>query len=308
MLVACTALGGCLSVIEQNITRLASDTGAFGNPSVPQGYTRNFSPAPHNFRYGLRTAGDPVRYGDRSERFELRNGDCGGSDCLEPRSRAEIRMTDDINPARVGQDTWYSYSFYNATVPSFTKENSLRLVFGQWTVGGDNRPVFRFLQLGTDEGDFDACDPSICAETGAASGDLVVHLSDIANARGWGSAQNDGYVCRLFDMQAKRGTWVDITVNTNFGTGPDGYLRVWVDDTLKCDYSGPLVSPQTAGSSTTPHHRRGVFSTWHKRWDKATNNAPKPNLIVYYDEFRAGRSHFETDIRFSIASGSQPVD
>ncbi|APX14287.1 hypothetical protein BWR18_20780 (plasmid) [Tateyamaria omphalii] len=285
-----------------------TDNDVLSGVVVPDGYTRRFSPAPHNFRYGLKTAGDPVRYGERSERFELRHGDCGGADCIEPRSRAEIQMTDEINPARIGQDTWYSYSFYNATVPSFTKDNSLRLVFGQWTVGRGNQPVFRFIQLGTDEGEFDACDPSICTETGAARGDLVVHLSDMANARAWSAEQNNGYICRLFDMGARRGGWVDITVNTNFGTGLDGFLRVWVDDTLMCNYSGPLVSEQSVRTAAFPHHRRGVFSSWNKRWEKATSGARQPNLIVYYDEFRAGLSHAETDVRTAIAVGSAPVD
>ena len=42
----------------------------------PKGYAKLFSPAPHAFRYS--TAGEPVRAGRVSERYELRDGDCAG--------------------------------------------------------------------------------------------------------------------------------------------------------------------------------------------------------------------------------------
>ncbi|MEP5080080.1 MAG: heparin lyase I family protein [Tateyamaria sp.] len=271
--------------------------------AAPDGYVRLLSPASHNFQTGRASAGDPVRAGKTSERFELREGDCGGNDCLEPRSRAEIRVTDDATADRIGQDTWYGYSFYNATVPSFRKDNSLRLVFGQWTLGGKHRPIFRFIQLGEDEGNFAACDPSVCVGPNTTHGDVVVQLADIANANGWGKAQNDGYVCRLFDMVEQRGSWVDITLNTNFSAGNDGYLKIWVNGQQVCDYAGPLSSQTSLQAATNPHHRRGIFSSFNKRWRASTQDAAKPHLIVYYDEFRRGTSFAEVDVRHRLVFG-----
>lgn len=272
--------------------------------AAPDGYIRLLSPAKHNFQIAHARAGDPVRSGASSERFELREGDCGGNDCLEPRSRAEIRVKDDASLDRIGQDIWYGYSFYNATVPSFRQDNSLRLVFGQWTVGGSHRPIFRFIQLGQDEGNFAGCDPAVCAGPNTTHGDVVVQLADIAEANGWGKPQNDGYVCRLFDMVKQRGQWVDITLNTNFSAGADGYLKIWVNGQMVCDYSGPLSSQASLQAATDPHHRRGIFSSYNKRWSASTQNADQPHLIVFYDEFRSGTSFSEVDVRHRLVFGS----
>lgn len=299
-------LGGCQALVPDRVTRGLDLT---INRSVPpSGADVLMSPASHSFRRGVVTAGDPVRRGNRSERFELRDGDCGGSDCANPRARAEIELDGDALPNVIGQDAWYGWSFYNESVPSFTKKNSLRLVFGQWTMGGTNRPIFRFIQLGADEGDFANCDPSLCKTANPTSGDLVVQLNDIAAAMSWDSTENDGYVCRLFDLSERRGQWVDIIVNTNFSAGNDGYLRIWVDQRLVCNYSGPLVSAASLASGRPIAHRRGVYSSWTKRWAKAEKGRRKPNLIVYYDEFRAGEGMSEVDIRQLEAAAIRPVD
>jgi hypothetical protein len=73
-----------------------------------EGAERLLSPAPHNFRQGVYRQGDPVRRGDRSERFELRHGDCGGSDCKNPRARAEIELTDGLGREAIGQGSLFS--------------------------------------------------------------------------------------------------------------------------------------------------------------------------------------------------------
>ena len=306
---AIMALGGCMLTVPNGDDVARAGIGprlsAF---ETPDGYSRLFSPALHNFRVGLAEAGDPVRRGRSSERFELRDGDCGGNDCGAPRARAEIEMSDQRSLPRLGRDIWYGWSFYNATIPSFERENSLRLVFGQWTMGGQNRPIFRFIQLGEDEGDFEACDPWICTGLNNNTKDVVVQLSDIAEELGWGDAQNDGYICRLFDMDAQRGKWTDLMVNTNFGTDYDGYLRIWVDGQLVCNYEGPLVSSASVASRRLPEHRRGIYSSWTKRWDRATDGAARPTLIAYYDEFRIGKTRDDVDVRHADIIGLRPID
>jgi hypothetical protein len=300
-------LGACLPSGTSQASRAASNAQSLLS-MPPDGYNRLFSPMPHNYRRGLAEAGDPVRLGATSERFELRDGDCGGTDCTTPRARAEIQQSNKENPARIGESIWYGWSFYNASIPSFVKENSLRLVFGQWKVGGQQLPIFRLIQLGKGEGGFKNCDPSFCVETTASRGDVVVQLEGIAKSTRWGDAQNNGYICRLFDMADQSGKWVDLTVNTNFSPGSDGYLRVWVNGDLACNYSGPLVSIDSAKVGAFPQHRRGVFSSWDKRWLKATGNARKPSLIVYYDEFRIGKSMAEVDVRIRAAKSAKLGD
>ncbi|WGW04292.1 heparin lyase I family protein [Tropicibacter oceani] len=295
-------LAGCLPVIPG----LAPDAGDLTTPA--RGYERFFSPAPHNFRYAVADDGAPVRYGARAERYELRTGDCGGSDCGNARYRAEIRMTDDSNPAKIGEDIWYGWSFYNSSVPGFFRDESLRLVFGQWTMGGDANPAIRLIQLGEGEGNWDSCRRAICAGPERATGDVVIQLEDLRRTFNWGDGENQGYVCRLFDMQDNTRSWVDLVMQTNFSQGTDGYLRVWVNGALKCDYSGPIVSPKSLFEGDTPGHRRGVFSSYTTRWDDTHGRRPKPTLVVYYDEFRVGKSRADVDTRWRIAAGEPAVD
>lgn len=295
ILAALSMLNACQSVSPVGVS------GASGAAlAPPAGYSRAFSPATHNYRRASASVGEPVRFGSTSERFELRHEDCDGADCTKPRARAEIQLSQNVNPARIGKNIWYGWSFYNESVPAFTRQNSLRLVFGQWTMGGGQRAILRFIQLGKGEGDFSKCDPSVCSGPDTSTGDLVVQLDDIATFNNWDDAQNNGYVCRLFDLTEQRGNWVDLTMNTNFSTGADGYLRIWVNRELVCDYSGPLVSPlsKRASRGGRPEHRRGIFSTWDKRWRESMGDARKPTLIVYYDGFRSGKLLEEVDAPF----------
>ncbi len=299
---AALLLGGCLSTFP------ADGFNKVSRFETPRGMHRLMSPADHNFRRGFLSDGEPVRRGVLSERFELRDGDCGGSDCDNPRARAEIQTDRDENPARIGQDIWYGWSFYNASIPSFRAESSLRLVFGQWTMGGKNKPIFRFIQLGKGEASFDGCDPLVCNTRDRSKGDLVVQLEDIAKAQGWDDTRNNGYVCRLFDLAERQGQWVDIVVNTNFSPGEDGYLRIWVDQRMVCNYTGPLVSPQSLASGRAPGHRRGIYSSWTSRWEKIHGDTPRPRLVAYYDEFRTGKQMSEVDVRHLENTQARPVD
>lgn len=280
---------------------------ARGN-EAPPGYRRLLSPAQHNFTVARADRGQPVRRGAQAERFELRFGDCGGSDCDGPRARAEIQQVDDGNLPEIGEPSWYGWSFFNVNVPSFRREGSLRLVFGQWTVGGGLPPMIRLIQLGRDEGNWDSCDPAICTGPSKSSGDLALALRDLERANGWGAAQNNGNVCRLFDLSAARGEWVDIVMTTNFAPDETGFLSVWVNDTLRCSYSGPIATGRSIRASRTVEHRRGIFASYTERWEAARDGAPWPTFAVYYDEFRTGERRGDVDTRLRQRSGLNAFD
>lgn len=297
--IAALALAGC----QLNLPWRADKA-----PDAPAGYERFFSPAPHNFRFGDISLGDPVRRGTHSERFELRDGDCGGSDCGNPRYRAEIRQLEQANPARIGKDIWYGWSFHNINLRSYDRKDTLRLVFGQWTMGGAANPAIRLIQLGQGEGHWSTCNPAICAGPEKTRGDVVIQLEDMRRTRDWGKAENNGYICRLFDLAANRGRWVDIVINTNFSSGSDGYVRAWVNGEQKCDYSGPVTSTASLAQGALPEHRRGVFSSYTTRWDETHGAQTKPRIIVYYDEFRTGATRLDVDVRLRQEGGLSPVD
>lgn len=272
--------------------------------SPPRGYNGNLS-QDHSFRYTV--AGEPVRYGQRAERFELRDGECGRVDCGHPRFRAEIRMARGRTQARIGQDIWYGWSFYNENIRSFPGRNNIMNVVGQWKMGGDAAPIFKLVQIGRNEGNFRGCDGTICNRSSQQSWDVVVQLDDMKNAHGWGERQNWGLVCRLFSMEANRGRWVDIVVNTNFSTGSDGYLRIWINGQQRCDYRGPMVVNTSRSLYPGPNHRRGIFVSYTRRWERERPGQPYPTQIVFYDEFLVGRNRAEVDTRQRIASGLPPV-
>lgn len=306
LIVAALIMGGCSTLPFEVEVRKSDRQRLRLNPS--KGAERLFSPAPHNFRQGFADQGDPVRRGNRSERFELRDRDCGGSDCGNPRARAEIQTNQTLGKRAIGKDIWYSWSFYNENIPSFDKSNSLRLVLGQWTKGGSGQPIIRLIQLGKGEGDFAGCDPKVCATKNNASGDVVVQLKDIATGNGWGDVQNNGYVCQLFDLEKSKGRWVDITMQTNFSAADDGYVRIWIDGRLSCDYAGPVVSFATINNRREIMHRRGIYSSWTRRWDKAQEGLPRPTLVAYYDEFKSGERRTDVDIILRQNEALAPLD
>jgi Polysaccharide lyase len=275
---------------------------------VPTGYERLFT----NTSYGFRPSGpgEPVRRGEVSERFELRLGDCDGSDCANNRARAEIREVESAARAKLNADIWYGYSFLNVNVGPVTKATSPGAVFGQWKLDGELPPVFRITQAAAGEGNFAACDPTVCTQVGTDADDVVVELEDMKLARGWGAAQNGGAVCRLFNMQAAQGQWVDIVVNTNFATDNNGYLRIWVNGVLRCNYLGGLVSPQGfLNANAVPTQRRGIFAANSTRWAaQQTAEGGVPNMAVYYDEFLVGKTRADVDTRLREANSAPAKD
>ena len=274
---------------------------------LPAGYGLLFSPAPHAFAYV--GAPEPVRLGLRSERFELRDADCGGSDCGNFRARAEIAEAPDATVALLDRDIWYGWSFYNANIRSVSRETWLGTVIGQWKLDGAQPSIFRFIQQAQGEGNWATCNPAICNPAGAATDDVVVQLDDLRQTRNWGDAENNGNICRLWGLEANLGRWVDVVVNTNFGTDGYGYLRIWVNGQMRCNYTGPLLSAERARSLVTgPTHRRGIFNSYTQRWAENQGATPKPTLIALYDEFRIGLSRADVDTRLREVSRIAPLD
>jgi hypothetical protein len=296
-----TLLAACGQVITISVP------GGASRNAPPDGFELLFSPAPHAFT--IATTPQPVRRGAQSERYELRDADCGGSDCGNYRARAEISEIRDQVAARLDRDFWIGWSFYNENIGSVTRETSLNSVFGQWKLAGEQPSIFRFVQTPMGDGNWGTCNTAYCNRGGAATDDVVVQLDEIRQAMNWGDAQNNGNICRLWGMEANRGRWVDVVVNTNFGTDGYGYLRIWVNGEMKCNYTGQLVSAERARTPVLgPSNRRGIFASYTQRWTEYQGAAPKPTMLAYYDEYLTGLSRGEVDTRLREANGLPPVD
>lgn len=299
--IATAGLVACGAVITISVP------GVGGSRSFPAGYERFASPDAHAFRFSA--DGEPVRRGKFSERFELRDRDCGGNDCGKPWYRTEIGQTQEVVRASLGSDIWYGWSFYNENVASVSSQSTLGAVFGQWKLESDLPSIFRITQAPLGDGGWQTCDPAICDRSGDATMDVVVSLEDMRSANNWGPKQNSGSVCRLFSMAQNRGKWVDLVLNTNFSPDANGFLRIWVNGALRCNYSGPLVSVTSAlKSNKDPNQRRGIFAARAEAWERANAGATKPTMVIYYDEFLDGERREDVDTFFREANGLKPKD
>jgi hypothetical protein len=302
-LLALTVLAACAG---QTIVIRLPDAGP-SPTAAPRGYERLFSPAPHAFT----AVAEPVRRGRQAERYELRAGDCGGSDCQAARARAEVVQNPDRITAQLNRDIWIGWSFRNGTIPAVTRGTWLGTVLGQWKLAGELPALFRLVQVAAADDNLAACPAPLCTQSGTVADDVMLELDDIAQARGWGPGQNNGRICRLFSLEAARTRWMDIVINTNFGTDTAGYLRVWVNGELRCNYNGALVSPEgliAAGPGARPSHRRGIFNSYTERWTLTQGSTPRPTMVAWYDEFTTGLSRAEVDPAMLEAAGAAAVN
>lgn len=299
-------LAACGQVITITLPGGPAADGGESATAPPEGYVKPFSTAPHAFRRSQ--PGEPVRAGRVSERYELRDGDCAGSDCGNFRARAEIAQDRSVIEARLDRDIWYGWSFHNATIRAVSRDQWLGTVLGQWKLEGEAPAIFRLVQVPAGEDGFARCDPTVCTKPARAGDDVVVELDEMADAYDWGPAQNQGRICSLFSLEENLGKWVDLVVNTNFGTDGYGYLRIWVNGALRCSYQGQMISPDRARTAAPgPSVRRGIFNSYMERWNQTFGAAPKPTLIAYYDEFRSGPARASVDPA-TLDAGGRAVD
>lgn len=247
--------------------------------------------------------GEPVRRGAVAERFELRMGDCAGSDCAAGRGRAELRQIRPAFAIRPGREVWYGWSFHNGNLGPVQGNADPGLVLAQWKTDGETPAFIRIVRHAQGEGNWANCDPTICNRSGNPSDDIVVELTDMRLAAQWGTPQNNGAICRLFSSAASRGQWTDIVMSTNFAADGNGFVRVWVNGELKCNYLGRVVAT-TAGWGSGPTQRHGLFAPSMGR--VAARGVQLAPMVVYYDEFLAGRDRAAVDTRV-LQSLSRPA-
>lgn len=310
LLTACVPV----SKVADSLSSIQLPTLGQSNPSTPS-KQKIFSPARYarllnDTIYGFRfsESGEPVRRGTTAERFEVRDGDCSGSDCGNPRYRSEIREDERRLGSLLQQDTWFGWSFYNESIPTLPRSAALKPVFGQWKVDGQVPPAIRVIQIGMGDGNWNSCDPAICNRSSDTRKDVVLQLDDMQRTRNWGALQNEGYICKLFSMADNQGKWVDLVINTNFAADNSGYVRAWVNGEQVCNYTGRVIATTPAVRRFQPNHRRGIFVSYTKRWDDTRPGQPKPTMIAYYDEYLAGPTRESVDTRLREANGQSPKD
>lgn len=258
---------------------------------APRGYQLLQSNPNHSFRYSQ--SSEPVRRGKRSERFEIRDGFCYGTDCARDRLRSEIRIPKNRDRVLKGQDTWFGWSFRVESFSSQLRRDGVYPFLGQWKTAPENSPTLYLVMGG-----------------GGGSGSVYLSLGDMAKRNNQVvSGAKWGHVCKnLFTIEQAKKQWIDIVINTNFSDKSDGYVRAWISGRLACDYKGQIVATKTSEDYLGPNHRRGIYIGNMSRWRAANGDKPLPPVIVYYDEFLIGKSREEVDTRMIEARGDPAVD
>ena len=185
--------------------------------------------------YGMQVVdkkdGHPVRAGEQSIRFEVRDGDCGNdpdgwSDCKGDRERHELSVAGKKDLMSKGE-YWFSWSLF------FPKDHQnlwpLSNNYGQFHQK-KGEPVFMFKEL-----------------RGGYS--LVRTIGDVD--------YDERRLIRNDDMSGK---WHDILINAKWSKKDDGFFKVWVNDKLKYDYKGPTKTKKYV------YEKFGIYSTGITRY------------------------------------------
>lgn len=251
----CLVLMGCVTGGSENISGW----------SFVDGGT---SPKRYAYSVVSKAEGHPVRSGETSMRFEVRDGDCGSyydwDDCSTHRERKELRQGDNIN---VGEN-WYHWSLY--LPKDFRSVWPVKLNMGQFHVKGSLRPAFMFLDK---------------------VGKYQVH-----NMVGHYMVEN-----KPITISEMRGRWTDILVHVKWTRGENGFFRVYAngDDTPSYYYAG-VTSPKRNVQGI--FFKFGIYrSNTHYWFLRDKPDAKVPTQIVYYDDVRRGSACEEVTEYFDCA-------
>lgn len=194
-------------------------------------------------------AGHPVFDGAESARFEVRDGDCSATatydDCMQDRSRHEINETT-LVPS-------------NGTTLVYTAH---LFIPEQARLKPHGRNTMFLTQINVVDGEFYS---TLAYLEVAETGELWVRTD-----KGFSFEIERQYPVYSNPI----GKWIKLTWEIRSSTGPDGYLKVYVDDVLKVNESRPTLPSATA----TNRFKIGIYNVFRSRALE-----PYGNQVVYFD-------------------------
>lgn len=283
------------SIITSSLISLFGCGGAGGDESTVKAMTENIAPvvcSPNKISsamsirfhsvdqksWGFGYVNTPIRLGKQSQRFELRQGDCGGHDCEIDRERSEVIMNPQID---VGQRKFIAYSIY--LDPSYKDS--------------DSRVPHYMLQIQHKDGPYGVLNGSpsqppliMMKESGGIYNVCVNQFTGPFNDI---KSECIDYNIGLTTANM-RGKWTDIILDLNTSKTTGG-LTIYVNGREKLKIDKPIVSEHDPSYF---YVRYGVYRSWVSRLPS------HPTQIVYYDEVRMGNSMSEVDNRCDL----NPVD
>ena len=207
--------------------------------------------------------GHPVRFGNKSERFEVRAGDCGVSkggyhnDCDTDRERSEMTSDRDTK-YYAGDEYWYRWSIFFPK--KYEVMHPIWMTFDQFMQAFCIHPVFTF---------------NIGEYATYSEASFFQHMTG-RYAREVDEAGLQAHITRDF-----RDKWFDIVVHAKWSHSNDGKFKFWVNGKLISDYKG-----KTMWCYEGIYFKYGVYRTGVSgvpvRWRVPT--------IVYYDGIRISKT------------------
>jgi hypothetical protein len=228
-------------------------------------------PLSHGANYQFALVGDFTRRGDRAQRFEIRDRDCGQadgySDCANDRGRVERKERPKNVFSTPGEGVWYGYSIY---IPyNFVSLGEANTHLSQAKVEGKDFPIWQLT----------------------------------FNDRPY-VLFSDGESCQIGSMQMWRGGWNDITIYAHYGErDEDVYFQLFRNGALLCERRKPILHPSAWRRTPRIGFKYGIYNSSVSRYGGAL-----PTHIILYDEMLAGRTRGDVDVRMREAAGLMPVD
>lgn len=178
--------------------------------------------------------------GTRVERFELRNGDCSGTDCTRDRERVEFIQE---RGPRNGTEVWVGYSvMLDPSWPDVGPDMNTK-------IGQFHLPKYR----GRGQG------PTLLMEV--TDDCLVVSVKDptVADDDPMNPAPNMAWDC-VAPRDQFIGRFNRIMVNAIWSTGADGFMTVYLNGQPVWSYQG-----QTINVNVAPYFRYGIYRSFISR-------------------------------------------
>ena len=210
------------------------------------GFSRSLPLGAKKHGYQVVSAPDhPVRYGQYSEKFEVRPGDCskgmgGHDDCKTDRERSELIQRGYTQ--RGGDEFWYRWSVY--LPPTHQNIYRAKVAYAQFHQE-ECLPVVMFQEY---------------------SGGYWLNIQPSINK----GLDDDR---KLLEPKEFIGKWNDIVVHARWTKHSDGWFKVWVNGEEKTSYYGKTMSCKEV------YFKYGIY----RSFVSLNSKSKTVTTIAYYD-------------------------
>lgn len=213
----------------------------------------------------------PVYLGEKSQRFEVRAGDCGKtpdwSDCDTDRERSEV--TSDRAKFIPGREYWVSYLLY--LPEDFETSKYVNATLGQIHMRGGFK--------GT-AGGFKSFPPLLQLEAKGEYYTACFHMLSGSS----GSIRDYCHNSRISDIESLRGKWNRVTLNLK-GKASAPELVIFLNGKQIAEFEQVLPN-----APREYYLKYGIYRSFVSR-----NGGPMPTQIAYYDEVKVGKTREEVE-------------